>query len=103
MKDLKHAMAVTNANWNSMNLLLGDEPSHISGSYYLSSAHWQEPSGSYCVADGLYSQPVRHEDILVNSIKVLTCGHCGQKNRIDESKLGAIAVLDCQACGASLI
>ena len=104
MNNVQYAMMLATANRNGINNLFG-----ISGSYEVSAInHILETSGSYGV-NGInpYSVPsdyVEPDVLLVeNMIRIMECKHCGQLHRVDESKLDAITVLDCQKCGGSLI
>lgn len=67
----------------------------------LNTASWgMNASGS---ANDPYASPGDYYQVPSEEVKMLVCGHCDQRHRIDESKLDAIAVLDCLKCGASLI
>ena len=89
MNNVQYAFAIANANWNSINNLLG-----CSGSCGVNGINPYSVPSDYMQSHLLQDDPM---------IKIINCKHCNQAHRIDESKLDAITVLDCQKCGGSLI
>ena len=107
MKDIKHAIAITNANLSSINQLFDN-------SVFTSNECRELFLGSgTCGVNGIQVDGIWLDEVVgvdyangpdhTARVQVIRCEHCGQKNYVNFDKLPSIAVIACQSCGGDLL